>query len=120
MWPFCQPAEPLANPSRVRHIEDMPIPVDFLRSILGLLCVFFAHFLGRSVVRVRRGLQRPRHLYGWLLRTLVTLVFVFWHRGWDGISIAVLTLVTVTLVLGIWDEHRPKEQEDLTKQIFGE
>jgi hypothetical protein len=47
--------------------------MDFLRVVLGLFCLFFAHFLGRSIVRV-----------------------------------------------GAWDEQRPKKQEDLTREIFGE
>ena len=100
--------------------ENMPIPLDFLRGVLGLLCVFFAHFLGRSIVRVRRGLQRPRNLYGWLIRAVITGGAVFWRRGLDGISIAAMTLAAASLVLGIWEEQRPKPQEDLTKQIFGE
>ena len=80
----------------------MPIPVDFLRVVLGLFCPFFAHFLGRSIVRVRRG-QSARSLYGWLIRT----------------AIAAYTLAAASLVVGVWDEQRPKKQEDLTREIFG-
>ena len=96
----------------------MPIPVDFLRGILGLLCLFFAHFLGRSIVRARRG-QRLRNFYGWLLRTIITAGAVLWHRGLDNIAIVIFTLAAASLVVGIWDEQRPKKQEDLTSQIFG-
>jgi hypothetical protein len=103
---------------RLRHIESM-IPLDFLRGILGLLSIFFAHFLGRSIVRVRRGVQRPRHLYGWLIRESLAAGAILWHRGWDAISIVFLGLSAVSLALGIWDEQRPKKQEDLTRQIFG-
>jgi len=98
----------------------MPIPLDFLRGMLGLFCLFFAHFLGRSIIRVERGQQRPRHLYGWLIRTLITVGAILWNRGLDGLAIAVFTLAACSLTLGIWYEHRPKKQEDLTKQIFGE
>jgi len=97
----------------------MPIPLDFLRVVLGLFCLFFAHFLGRSIVRVRRG-QNVRSLYGWLIRTGIAAGAILWHRGLDGISIAVLTLAAAALVVGAWDEQRPKKQEDLTKEIFGE
>ncbi|MGO4879395.1 MAG: hypothetical protein ACLP59_01065 [Bryobacteraceae bacterium] len=97
----------------------MPIPMDVLRVVLGLLCLFFAHFLGRSIVRVRRG-QNPRGLYGWLIRTVITAGAILWRRGLDGISIAAFTLAAMSLVIGVWDEQRPKKQEDLTKEIFGE
>jgi hypothetical protein len=97
----------------------MPIPLDFLRVVLGLFCLFFAHFLGRSIVRARRG-QSARSLYGWLIRTTIAVGAILWHRGLDGISIAVLTLAAASLVVGVWDEQRPKKQEDLTKEIFGE
>jgi hypothetical protein len=96
----------------------MPIPVDFLRFVLGLFCVFFAHFLGRSIVRVRRG-QNPRSLYGWLIRLAIAGGVVVWRRGLDGIAIAVFTLTAASLVVGVWDEQRPKKQEDLTREIFG-
>jgi len=102
----------------LRHIESMPIPLDVLRVVLGLLGLFFAHFLGRSIVRVQRG--RPaRSLYGWLIRTLICCAAVLWRRGLDGISIAVFTLSAASLVIGAWDEQRPKKQDDLTKEIFG-
>jgi hypothetical protein len=100
-------------------MENMPFPLDFLRGVLGLLCLFFAHFLGRSIVRVRRGLQRPRNLYGWLIRALITGAAVLWNRGFDGMAIAIFTLAACSLTFGIWDEQRPKKQEDLTRQIFG-
>jgi hypothetical protein len=97
----------------------MPIPVDFLRMVLGLFCLYFGHFLGRSMVRVRRG-QNPRSLYGWLIRLGIAAGVLVWRHGLDGIAIAVLTLTAASLVVGAWDEQRPKKQEDLTKEIFGE
>ncbi len=97
----------------------MPIPLDFLRIVLGLFCIFFAHFLGRSIVRVRRG-QNPRSLYGWLIRAAITGGAILWRRGLDGVAIAAFTLAAASLVIGAWDEQRPKKQEDLTSEIFGE
>src|SRR5580658_3475628 len=108
----------LANGQKLRQIEGMPIPVDFLRVVLGLLCVFFAHFLGRSIVRVRRGLP-VRGLYGWVIRTAITGGAILWHRGLDNVAIVAFTLAAASLAVGVWDEQRPKKQEDLTKAIFG-
>ena len=96
----------------------MPIPLNVLRCFLGLLCLFFAHFLGRSIVRVQHG-QRPRSLYGWLVRTLIAGGAILWHGGVDTITIVAYTLSAMSLVVGAWDEHRPKNQDDLTKEIFG-
>jgi len=95
----------------------MPFPLDFLRGVLGVLCVLFANVLGRSIVRVRRG-ARPRNMYGWLIRTAVCLLAVLWRGGLDRISIAILALTAASLLLGAWLEQRPKKQEDLT--ILGE
>ena len=96
----------------------MPIRVDILRVVLGLLCLLFAHFLGRSMVRVRRG--RPaRSLYGWLVRLAIAAGAVVWRSGLDNLAIGVFTLAAASLVIGVWDEQRPKKQEDLSKEIFG-
>jgi hypothetical protein len=97
----------------------MPIPLDALRVALGLLCLLFAHFLGRSMVRARRG-QGPRSLYGWLVRMTIAGGAILWHRGLDTIAIAVFTLSAASLVVGAWDEQRPRKQEDLSREIFGE
>jgi hypothetical protein len=92
--------------------------MDFLRVVLALFCVFFAHFVGRSIVRVRRGLP-VRGLYGWLIRTGIAGGAILWRRGLDGVAIAAFTLAAASLVVGAWDEQRPKKQEDLTREIFG-
>ena len=115
MW---QAAEALANAAGLSQIENMPIPLNVLRCFLGLLCLFFAHFLGRSIVRVQHG-QRGRSLAGWLIRTLIAAGAILWHRGLDTITIVFYTLSAMSLVIGAWDEQRPKPQDDLTKEIFG-
>ena len=115
---MCQSAHPLANLPGLRHIENMAVPLDLLRAMLALLCLFFAHFLGRSIVRVRRGVQKPRHLYGWLIRALITAAVIFWRGGWDAITIASFALSAGSLGLGIWMEQRPRQEEDLTREIF--
>jgi len=96
------------------------IPLDILRGFLGLLSLFFAHFLGRAIVRVRVRHERPRKLYGWLVRTLITVFAILYRRGFDAIAIASLALAAASLAAGVWDEYRPKHEEDLTGQMFGE
>src|ERR1017187_2792427 len=96
----------------------MPKPGGILRVGLGLRQMFLGHFLGGSIVRWRRG-QRVRGLYGWLIRTAIAAGAILWHRGLDAIAIGAFTLAAAALVVGVWDEQRPKKQEDLTKEIFG-
>ena len=98
----------------------MPVPLNLLRGLLGLLCIFFAHLLGRSIVGVRRRVQRPRSLYGWLIRTLITACAILWGGGLDRLAAVAYVLAAASLALGIWEEQRPKKQEDLTRQMFGE
>lgn len=95
------------------------MPVELLRSVLGLFCLFFAHFVGRSIIRVRRG-ANPRGLYGWLIRLAIAGGVLLWRHGLDGLAIAVFTLSAASLVIGAWVEQRPRKQEDLTHEIFGE
>jgi hypothetical protein len=70
-------------------------------------------------VRVRRG-SPARRLYGSLIRTAITAGAILWRRGLDGVAIGAFTLAAASLVVGAWDEPRPKKPEDLTKEIFGE
>jgi len=71
------------------------------------------------MVRAGRGLG-ARSMYGWLLRTAITAGAILWGRGLDGIAIVAFTLAAASLAVGMWEEQRPKKQEDLTKEIFGE
>lgn len=94
----------------------MPVPIDLLRAVLGLLCVFFAHWLGRSAARARRGGKHG--LFRWTVRTVLTGLAVAWRYGLDGVMIAVLLGAAASAGLGAWLESRPpKPGEDLSEQI---
>ena len=95
----------------------MPVSIEFMRGVLGALSLFFAHFLGRAAVNFSRGLQRKRSFYSWLLRYVVTVAAVCW-RGVDRMAIIFLALSVVSLGVGVWDERRPKKDEDLSRTIF--
>ena len=96
----------------------MPVPTEFLRGILGILCVFFAHMLGRSAAAVRAGRQKNTRLYAWAVRTTVCGAALLLRHPVDAVVIGVYALAAAVLALGYWAEQRPKEQEDLTEQIF--
>jgi hypothetical protein len=98
----------------------MPVPFGLLRGMLGLLCLFFAHFLGRSWIRFRRGSEKISRLIAWTLRTVVTLLGVLWFRPLDAFAIVVIVLGAVSLAAGLFLEWQPKHEEDLTRTIFPE
>lgn len=95
----------------------MPVSLNVLRVVLGILCVLFAHMLGRSVVQMRRG-GRNRAVFSWTLRTMLTGVAVAWRQGLDGITIAVLAGAAVSAAAGAWLVARPRPEEDLSREIF--
>ncbi len=87
--------------------------------LLGLLGIFFAHFAGRSGVRLSRGQATRSRFITWLLRTIVCLYAVFWFGGLGWIAGLILGLAAGSLAWGAFDEWRPKRQpEDLSKTMF--
>jgi hypothetical protein len=89
-----------------------------LRGILGALCVLFAAFLGRSVIRRQEGIERPAILIGWALRVIITGAAVFFRAGFDRISIPTLGLAVLSFLAGAYIESRPKQHEELEKVMF--
>jgi hypothetical protein len=98
----------------------MPIPFGLLRGMLGLLCIFFAHYFGRSWVRFRAGRERYSRLIAWGLRTAVTVLGLLWPRGLDAVAIAFFVLSACAMAAGAYMELRPRHEEDLTRTIFPE
>lgn len=95
----------------------MPVSLEVLRTILGVLCVLFAYMLGRETVHARRE-GRPRRVVSWTLRTALTGLAVAWRHGLDGITIATLAGAAVAAGVGVWMAMRPKVEEDLSREIF--
>ncbi len=96
----------------------MPVPLEFLRGVLGLLCVFFAHMAGRSAAAVALGRQKRSRLYAWLIRTTVCAAAMLFRQSLDAIAIGVYVLACAAAGLGWWLERRPRQDEDLTNEIF--
>lgn len=98
----------------------MPVSLEFLRGVLGVLCVFFAHMAGRSAAAVRQGRQRVSRLYGWVLRTaLCGAILVFRHEI-DSVAVGVWTVAAIAFGAGMWDVLRQRPSEDLSHEIFPE
>jgi hypothetical protein len=98
----------------------MPVSLEFLRGVLGVLCIFFAHMAGRSAAAVRKGQQKISKLYGWILRTVVCAAVMVFRQPVDNTAIAVWTLAVAAFAVGMWAVSRQKPPEDVSGQIFPE
>jgi hypothetical protein len=92
--------------------------MELLRIVLGLLAVFFAHYLGRSAARVRRQKLPKSAVYTWVLRTTVCLMGVYWGRGADLAAILFSALAAASLASGIHVERRVRKTEHLEDLMF--
>jgi hypothetical protein len=95
-------------------------PMTLLRAALGLLAVFFAHYLGRSAVGLCQRREARSRTVTWALRTAVCVLAVLWARGLDLLSGVVLALTAISLGAGAWRQLRPPKDEALVKQMFPE
>jgi len=95
------------------------IPINLLRAVIGLMCVLFAYFLGRTATRAYLGRGRKSRMYGWLIRTAITAAVITWRRGVDSLALAAYALAALTLAAGVWLELRPpKQPENVSREIF--
>ena len=98
----------------------MPVSMEFMRGILGLIGVGCAFMLGRSVVAVRRGGQKQSTLIGWAVRVTLCLGAVAFRHWVDAADIVVWSLSAIAFGIALWATSRQKKEEDLTKAMFPE
>jgi len=96
------------------------VSLEFLRGVLGVLCVLFAHFAGRTAVAVHKGRVKLPRLYAWIIRAALCGIAISLRHSIDAIDIIVWLLSLAAFVSGWWDGSREKKTEDLTHQIFPE
>lgn len=90
-----------------------------LRIVLGLMCVVFAHLLGRSLAKRSRASRRGLGPASWAIRTLLAGAAITWRAGVDALAATVYVLAAVGAGAGFYLERRPpKPPEDLTSQMF--
>ncbi len=94
------------------------MPLGLIRAVLGLLTVFFAHFLGRSLMRWKQKRIPGGRMAPWLLRFALSLGAILWSGGWDATAIVTIVVAGAAGAYGAWQERKPAEPEDLTRQIF--
>ena len=98
----------------------MPVPIDFMRGLVGLIGIGCAFMLARVVAAFREGQVRISKLYGWLIRLTLCMAAVWYPvRGSiDAVDLVVYALAAAAFAAGYWDATRVKEREDLTGEIF--
>jgi hypothetical protein len=94
--------------------------MEFMRAVLGLIGIFCAYMLGRSVAAVRRGWQKKSRIYGWAIRTAACMLALTIRRPLDLTEIVVWCVAAAVAGLGYWITWRRKPEDDLTKAIFEE
>ncbi len=98
----------------------MPVPVEFLRGVLGVIALWCAFMGGRSFVAVRKGWQKISKFYGWIIRLTLCLAAIAFRHGIDGVDLVVWIAVALVFLAGAWTISNRKPPEDLTHEIFPE
>lgn len=96
------------------------VPIEFIRGVLGLLCLFFGYMAGRAAAAVQKGRMRATRLYTWILRLVVCSVGLVIRNPIDTIAIGVWTLSLAAAAAGYYLVQHEKPPEDLTHEIFPE
>jgi hypothetical protein len=94
------------------------MPIEFLRGVLGVLCVLFSHFAGRTAVAVKKGRLKLRRLYAWIIRAAVCGIAISLRHPTDTIDVMVWLLSLAAFASGWWDVSRERPTEDLTHEMF--
>jgi hypothetical protein len=96
------------------------VPIEFIRGVLGLLCLFFGYMGGRAAAAVARGQLRLPRLYTWILRMVVCSGALVIRHPLDNLAVAVWVVELAAFAAGYWMVLHRKPPEDLTHQIFPE
>jgi hypothetical protein len=88
------------------------------RALVGLLALFFAHYLGRSAAGLYQRRETRVRTITWGLRTAVCVGAVLWGRGLDALALVVLALTAVSLGSGVWRQLHPPKDEGLVDVMF--
>ena len=96
----------------------MFVSLEFLRGVLGVLGIIFAHLAGRSGAKVRKGKQKITGFYGWVLRAAACVIVVSIRHELGLLDVAVWVLCAAAFATGWWDASRARAEEDLTLSLI--
>ena len=108
----------LQSSSSCAILNKMPVSLEFLRGVLGLIGAGCAFMLGRSAAAVRKGWQKPSRLYGWILRTAACMIALAIRHPLDATALIVWAVAAAAFAYGFWSASRPRKEEDLVSAIF--
>jgi hypothetical protein len=97
----------------------MPVSLEFLRGIVGVIGIGCAYMTGRAFALYRQGMQKQFRFFGWVFRTALCMGAVGLRHRVDASAIAIWTLAAVAFAAAMWQHLRKKpEEEDLTHTMF--
>jgi hypothetical protein len=96
----------------------MPVSLEFLRGIVGIIGIGCAYMTGRAFVLFRKGVQTQFRFFGWVFRTALCMVAVGLRHGIDTADIVIWALAVLGFAAAVWEHSREKPEEDLTRTMF--
>lgn len=96
----------------------MPVSLEFLRGIVGVIGIGCAYMTGRAFVFYRKGVQKQFRFYGWVFRTALCMIAVGLRHAVDAAAITIWSLAVAAFAIAVWQHWREKPEEDLTRTIF--
>ncbi len=96
----------------------MPASLTPMRILLGLLCAFFAYYLGRVVAARLEARATNAQVMRWSLRVLATALGMAWGASLIS-TLLLLGLAALSAGAGFFTGMRPRGPgEDLAKVLF--
>jgi hypothetical protein len=96
----------------------MPVSLEFIRGIVGVIGIGCAYMTGRAFVLYRKGLQKQSRFFGWIFRTVLCMIAVGLRHALDAADVVIWILAAAAFAIAVWQHRREKPDEDLTKTIF--
>ena len=97
----------------------MPVSLEFLRGIIGVIGIGCAYMTGRAFVLYRKGIQKQFRFFGWVFRTVLCVGAVGLRHSVDAAAIVTWTLAGLAFALALWQYMRQKpDEEDLARTMF--
>src|ERR1017187_1573245 len=106
------------RPLIAAFLNEMPVSMEFLRGVLGLIGAGYAYMMGRSAAAVRKGWQKRSRLYGWTIRTAACMVALMIRHPLDAPGRGGGGAGAAFFAWGFWNASRPRKEKALVSPIF--
>src|ERR1035437_4995990 len=101
------------RPLIAAFLNKMPVSMEFLRGVLGLIGVGCAYMMGRSAAAVRKGWQKRPRLYGWTIRTAACMGALMIRHPLDATDLVVWAAGAAFFVWVFWPAPGPGKEDAL-------